>query len=238
MISPHCQDCRCGVVTLGFFVCFVNPLLSNINLKSRMHPLNQRPVVPIPILEKKVWHRVPNNFPTWKKSFWYFAFVVACMQVKLVMVLELAPCCVNSTKILMVVISFAMNIKTNECVIICYVSCHQRRIVCMWGRGGRDIFTEGWGRGMTILFSHLSLMFFFSLSNYFRVFFGGLRSSADGWYHKLCSWPLSEIAKGLVVVICWSKFYKVKVNFWRAERGPSPEAWAEWIVIAAYIYSL
>jgi hypothetical protein len=29
-------------------------------------------------------------------------------------------------------------------------------------------------------------------------------------------------------VICWSKFYKVKANFWWAERGPSPEAWAEW----------
>jgi hypothetical protein len=58
-------------------------------------------------------------------------------------------------------------------------------------------------------------------------------------------WTSSSLLFFFRVVICWSKFYKVKANFWRAERGPSPEAWAEWrlgpwvwIVATAYIYSL
>jgi hypothetical protein len=32
------------------------------------------------------------------------------------------------------------------------------------------------------------------------------------------SWP----------VIWWSKFYKMKVNFWQAKRDPSPKAWADY----------
>jgi hypothetical protein len=47
-----------------------------------MHPFESETGGSNPHFEKE--GMTPNNFPTWKKSFWYFTFVVACMQVKIV----------------------------------------------------------------------------------------------------------------------------------------------------------